>query len=215
MLKKKHRLSLVEALLLVLYYRFLLAAGRIKELSAEQSIDARKLQAAEYLRRGNVDRHQINRLGLLDEDTDPYADISTYFGAYKRGELVCASRVIFSKDYGDLQISKSVPQRLIGLSDTGYAELSGVVKSARASNMLVPAIVLCAISKYSAHRILCSVTSEPYSKFKLFMGPLSIPVGQPYKINHGNNIVHPVEIVLTDSGELPLAYRLLRSEVAS
>ncbi|MEM6997543.1 MAG: hypothetical protein AAF413_01395 [Patescibacteria group bacterium] len=215
MLKNKHRLGLMQVLVLLGYYRLQLAMGRIRTLSdADNILRARQLQAKIYLKHGNVNPAQVTPQGVLNKKTDPYVELSTYFGFVRRGHVLCAARVISSMDVQDLQISKGVSLNTKTKS-VGYAELSGAVKESGANGLVVPALILhmmkyCESNSLEAYSV---VTDQPYRRFKIFMGPFSTEIAKPYKIGHGENIVHPVKIDVNKPEKLPFAYRLLRREV--
>ena len=181
----------------------------VRPANIELSKKVRKLQAEVYLNHGNVNREQINEHGFLNEKTDPYFSHSSYFVAEDKGEVVAGGRLILPKSsYRDLQIAlelshDKLPSDIKKMADSGrVCEMSGLVKKTGESRVL-PLLLIREMYKYARQQqyvyILMSITEQPYKRFKSVFGEALIDIGEPYKIPHGNNIVHPCAIHVTKS----------------
>ena len=181
----------------------------IKKADKELSKHVRKLQAKVYLHHGNIGPDQINEHGFLNEKTDPYFKHSVYFAAEQKGELVAGGRLIeIVKSYKDLQISKEVNlskanKDVYRAAKSGkVCEMSGLVKKKGKSRVL-PLLLIKEMFHYSKAKnyeyILMDITKQPYKRFKKIFGEAIIELGEPYKIQHGNNLVYPCCIHVTNS----------------
>lgn len=161
---------------------------------------ARRKQAEIYLRYGNVEKRQIVD-GLLDEETDPYYKVSVYFLAFKNGKYLASSRIIMSGKLATLQIAekldvKDLKAKYQGVEDSSV-EISGLVKE-RGVSSVIPLLLYAEILRFcrenSVRYIFASSTREPFKKLEKILGVNLIAIGNPYRIDVGNNIVHPFMI---------------------
>ena len=178
----------------------------VEQAGPELAEQVRKLQAKVYLHHGNINSLQINEQGVLDFKTDPYFSHSAYFAAKRKDKLLAGARLILPvQGYSSLQISKEIPPDQLSVelkqaAKTGKCcEMSGLVKDKGAPSVL-PLLLIRDMYKYASKNgfeyILMSVSDSPYQRFKMVFGDVLHSLGEPYKIPHGNNLVHPCYLQL-------------------
>ena len=210
---REKQLSLIESISLFIAYKRYLRAGKLRVLHSTSEVDmARRLQARIYLDRGNISSRQINNDGHIDYSTDPFGQISRYFGFVDSGSLVACCRVLYSDDRLELQIASEVDLSTLD-ANRRVCELSGFAKTKSASRLVAPTLFLYTL-KYCFDRydiVVGAVTEGPYRRFSYLCRPLYSELAPPFKIPHGNNIVHPIKIdkSILDQKSTPIRYRLL------
>ena len=180
--------------------------------STEDILDARRFQATIYLQRGNIGEHQLNELGVLDQQTDPYVSHSDYFVVRRNHSsprpIVGASRLINfeqSKRLASFQLFTKTDTydsalELVDRYGLGcVAEVSGLVKQ-KDGPLIVPMLLYREMLYHSLDRgirlwIMVS-TDHLYRNLKWMFGDLIKELGPRQQLQLSNNVVIPTGIEL-------------------